>query len=95
MAVSSPPDLVLYRRRDCGLCDDATGIVEALLDQRRTAGLPTPRLVERDIDTDAAWQRAYLATIPVIELGDRRLDTVTSVAKVRRLLDEALDAGHG
>ena len=34
-----------------------------------------------DIDTDPAWERAYFAAIPVVELGDRRLDLVTSAAK--------------
>jgi hypothetical protein len=48
--------------------------------------------VERDIDTNEAWQRAYFATIPVVELGDGRLETVTSLAKLRRLLADQLDA---
>jgi len=51
----------------------------------------TPAFIERDISTDPAWERTYHASIPVVELGDRRLETVTSVAKLRRLLDEVLD----
>lgn len=92
MAVTSLPDLVLYRRADCGLCDAAGTMAQALLDERASADLPTPVLVERDIDSDAVWQRAYFATIPVVELGDRRLETVTSLAKLRRLLHDVLDA---
>ena len=86
------PEIVLYGRRACGLCDEARMLLEGLLDERRAAGLSTPTLVERDIDTDPAWERAYFATIPVVELGDRRLELVTSAAKLRRLLHEALDA---
>ncbi len=65
------PDLVLYGRPGCGLCDEARGLLIALLDERAHAGLLSPRLVERDIDTDPAWERAYFASIPVVELGDR------------------------
>jgi len=86
------PDLVLYGRPGCGLCDEARGLLIALLDERAHAGLLSPRLIERDIDTDPAWERAYFASIPVVELGDRRLDLVTSPAKLRRLLADVLDA---
>ena len=85
------PDLVLYRRADCGLCDEARRMVDALLDDRRSKGLPAPTVDERDIDTDAAWQRAYFDRVPVIELGGARLDTVTSLAKLRRFLADQLD----
>ena len=86
------PDLVLYGRPGCGLCDEARGLLIALLDERAHAGLLSPRLVERDIDTDPAWERAFLTTIPVVELGDRRLELATSAAKLRRLLSDVLDA---
>jgi hypothetical protein len=92
MSVTPLPDLILYGRPGCGLCDEARAMVVALLDQRRTAGLPAPTLVERDIETDPGWERAFFATIPVLELGDRRLEAVTSLAKVRRLLADVLDA---
>jgi hypothetical protein len=46
----------------------------------------------RDIDSDPAWQGAYSATIPVVELGDRRLELVTSATRLRRLLTDVLDA---
>jgi hypothetical protein len=45
-----------------------------------------------DIDTDPAWQRAYFASIPVVELGDRRLELATSAARLRRLFSDVLDA---
>jgi glutaredoxin len=86
------PDLVLYGRPGCGLCDEARAALAALLDERTRAGLPSPALQERDIETDPAWERAYFASIPVVELGDRRLELATSVAKLRRLMTDVLDA---
>ena len=91
MSDPSLPDLILYGRPDCGLCAEARSMVVALLDDRVARGLPAPAFVERDIDTDPSWQRAFFATIPVVELGDRRLETVTSLAKLRRLLADQLD----
>jgi hypothetical protein len=85
------PDLILYGRRDCGLCDEARELIQALLEQRAAAGLPTPTLREIDIESDPDLERAFLVSIPVVELGDRRLETVTSAAKVRRLLADVLD----
>ena len=86
------PDLVLYGRPGCGLCDETRTILTALLDERQRAGLATPAVEERDIDTDPAWQRAFFASIPVVELGDRRLELATSAAKLRRLMADVLDA---
>jgi glutaredoxin len=85
------PDLILYGRPECGLCDEARDLLQGLLAQRAAAGLSTPALREIDIESDPALERAFLATIPVVELGDRRLETVTSAAKLRRLLTEVLD----
>jgi hypothetical protein len=92
MSLTPLPDLILYSRAGCGLCEEARTIVSALLDARERAGLVTPTFVERDIETDPSWQRAFFASIPVIELGDRRLELATSAAKVRRLLTDVLDA---
>jgi hypothetical protein len=85
------PDLILYGRPDCRLCDEAREMVIALLRQRAEAGQASPTLVERDIESDDAWQRTYFASIPVLELGDRRLDLATSQARIRRLLADGLD----
>jgi hypothetical protein len=85
------PDLILYGRPDCGLCDEARAMVIALLGDRRSKGQPAPALVERNIEADEALQRAYFASIPVIELGDRRLELATSLTKIRRLLSDVLD----
>jgi hypothetical protein len=86
------PDLVLYGRAGCHLCDDAHAALAALLGERASAGLSVPALVERDIETNAAWHDAFFQTIPVVELGDRRVELATSVAKLRRLLTDVLDA---
>jgi Glutaredoxin-like domain (DUF836) len=91
MSATPLPDLIMYGRPDCGLCAEARSIVGDLLADRAARGLRVPAFVERDIDTDPDWQRAFFASIPVIELGDRRLETVTSLAKIRRLLAEGLD----
>jgi glutaredoxin len=86
------PDLILYGRPECGLCDEARDLLQALFAERAAAGLPTPTLRYIDIDTDPALQRELFATIPVVELGGRRLETVTSASKLRRLLADVLDA---
>jgi hypothetical protein len=86
------PDVVLYARAGCHLCDDAREMLRALLAERAVQGRPQPRLLERDIDTDPALHDAFFQTIPVIEIGDRRLELATSPARIRRLLDDALDA---
>jgi hypothetical protein len=88
----SLPDVVLYARAGCHLCDDAREILRALLAERAAQGRPEPRLLERDIDSDPALHDAFFQTIPVIDVGDRRLELATSPARIRRLLDDALDA---
>ena len=86
------PDLFLYGRAGCHLCDDARDLLAALFQERAASGRPNPMLVERDIETDPAWERAYFPSIPVVVLGDRRLEFATSAAKLRRLLSDVLDA---
>ena len=86
------PDLILYGRAGCGLCDKARELLRALLDERAAAGRPTPIVREIDIQSDPTLERRFFATIPVVELGDRRLETVTSAAKLRRLFADVLDA---
>lgn len=85
------PDLVLYSRPDCGLCDEARAILAALLEERARTGLPVPPFVERDITSDPSWERAYFTTIPVVEIGGQRLELATSPAKLRVLLTSTLD----
>ena len=84
-------DLYLYARAGCHLCGETRTALVQMLAEREAAGLPSPTLVERDIDTNEDWQRAFMATIPVIELRDRRLELATSPARIRRLLADVLD----
>jgi hypothetical protein len=88
------PDLVLYARPGCGLCDESRAALEALLADRAARGLTAPRLVERNIDTDEDWQRRYAFTIPVVVMGDRELELATSPARLRRLLEDGLDGAR-
>ena len=85
------PDLVLYSRPGCHLCEEARATLELLLADRAANGLPAPRLVERDIEADADLQRRYAFTIPVVALGGREVELATSAAKLRRLLADVLD----
>jgi glutaredoxin-like protein DUF836 len=86
-AATPLPDLVLYGRPGCHLCDETRSVLLELLDERRHRGVAVPRLVERDITTDERWERAFMTTIPVVELGAQRLELATSPARLRRLLD--------
>jgi len=86
------PDLILYSRPGCGLCDETRRDVQAILEARRAAGLAAPALIERDIESDPGWERDFFQSIPVVELADRRLELATSPARVRRLLIDVLDA---
>ena len=91
MAHAPLPDLVLYTRDGCHLCDESRAIVQALLEERAVHGRRTARFRERDIASDPAWERSFFTTIPVVEIQGRRLELATSMAKVRRFLDDALD----
>jgi glutaredoxin-like protein DUF836 len=91
--VSAPlPDLVLYARPGCHLCDETRAAIELLLADRRARGLPVPAVIERDIEADPELHRRLLERIPVVELGPGRLELATSVARLRRLLADVLDA---
>jgi len=92
MSRSPLPDLILYGRPGCHLCDETRELVTELLDARDRAGLMAPPLVERNIDADPVWQRAFLETIPVVELAGRRLELATSAGRIQRLLSDVLDA---
>jgi glutaredoxin len=75
------PEVVLYGRPGCHLCDDARELLE-----RVRAELPFT-LVERDIERDDALLRAYLERIPVIALdGEELFDLFVDEAELRRRL---------
>ena len=92
MAVTPPlPDLVLYTRPGCHLCDDARAAIQSILEDRAARSLPIARLIERDITQDPDLERALFDTIPVVELGDERLAPAISPARLRRFIAEHLD----
>lgn len=86
------PDLVLYRRDGCHLCDETRATLELLFARRAREGLAVPRLVERDIDDNPALQHAMFETVPVLQLGARRLPLAIRVAAIRAFLAESLEA---
>ena len=92
MSVPLLPELILYTRAGCHLCHEARAIVQGLLEDRAARGQRTAALRERDITTDPDWERRFIDRIPVLELSGRRLELVTSPAKVRQFLADALDA---
>jgi hypothetical protein len=91
--MSPPPDLILYARPGCGLCDEAREAINLVVADRLARGLAVPTLVERDIETDDDLHRRLLERIPVVEIGNQRVELIVTVGKVRRLLNEALGDG--
>jgi hypothetical protein len=93
-----PPhaDLVLYTRPGCSLCDEAREAITLVIGDRVARGLPVPTVVERNIEDDDDLHRRLLERIPVVEIGNLRVELIVTVGKVRRLLNEALgDAAAG
>ena len=90
--VAPLPDLILYTRPECSLCDEAREAIELVLGDRRERGLAVPAVVERNIEGDPELQRTLVERIPVVELGGQRVELVVSIGKLRRLLNEVLGA---
>ncbi|HJP87927.1 MAG TPA: glutaredoxin family protein [Candidatus Limnocylindrales bacterium] len=84
------PELILYTRAGCGLCAEAREAIQLVSEDRAARNLAVPSVVEVDIETDPDLQRRLFDRIPVVELGDRRVELVITVGKLRRLLNEAL-----
>lgn len=85
------PELILYTRAGCHLCDEARAIVQSLLEDRAARAQQTAALHERDIADDPDLERQLFDRIPVVELGGRRLELATSPARLRQFLADALD----
>lgn len=85
------PDLVLYMRPGCGLCDEARAMIQGLLEDRAARGARIAHFRERDINADPATERELFDLIPVVELRGRRLELAVSPSRLRRFLDEGLD----
>ena len=92
MAATAPlPDLVLYTRPGCGLCDETREIVQGLLEDRAARSQPLARLSEADITADDALERELFDRIPVLELYAERLELAISPARIRGFLADHLD----
>ena len=73
--------VVLYTRADCGLCDDARGLLALY-----RAHLPP--LVEVDIDADPQLVKQFGTCVPVVEVDGRvRFRGRVSEVLLRRLID--------
>jgi glutaredoxin len=84
------PTLTLYRRADCGLCDDARAVVQLVLEERAARGEPTPSVAEVDVDATASLAERYGSTVPVLELDGTELPLATSPRAIRRFIDLGL-----
>jgi hypothetical protein len=91
MTASPLPDLVLYTRPGCGLCDETRAIVHGLLEDRAARGVRVAHYRELDISADPEIERELFDRIPVVELRGRRLELAISASRLRRFLDEGLD----
>jgi hypothetical protein len=85
------PDLTLYTRDGCSLCNDALEAIDDVLAERGTAGLPVPVLRVVDIAADPALDGAYGDRIPVVAIGGEEIDEVIGRARLARLLSRILD----
>jgi hypothetical protein len=89
-SVTPVPDLILYTRAGCSLCDEARDAIRLVTDDRRARGLVTPGLVEVDIEAEPELHRRLFERIPVVQLGEQRVELIVTVGKVRRLLSEVV-----
>jgi len=93
--VAAPlPDLILYTRPGCHLCDEAREAIEAVLADRGTRDLPVPAVVEIDIESDPELHRRFLERIPVVELAGSRIELIVTVGKLRRAFADVLDGAR-
>ena len=77
--------VTLYTRKECHLCDQAKADLDSLQSQY------PHRLVEIDIDQDPTLQKAYLAEIPVLEVGPYILKAPFDKQKLMMTLGAAGD----
>lgn len=77
--------VTLYMREECHLCELAKTDLDSLQEKY------PHRLVEVDIDSDPALQRAYLVDIPVVEVGPYQLKAPFDRQKLMVTLGAASD----
>jgi glutaredoxin len=82
----SAPEVVLYGRDGCCLCDEARAILERVRARRPFT------LVERDIDADEGLLRAYLERIPVVAIdGVEAFEFFVDESEFERCLGDPLE----
>jgi glutaredoxin len=62
----TPPQVTLYTRKGCCLCDEAKRVLEAV------RGRVVFELHEVDIDTDSGLRTSYNDEVPVIAIDGRK-----------------------
>jgi glutaredoxin len=92
MSALPVPEISLYTRPGCGLCDEARATLEGILEDRATRGDAIATVREVDITADPDLEARFFDVIPVVEVRGRRLDLAISPAKLRRFVAESLDA---
>ena len=96
MAATPPlPDLVLYSRPGCELCDEARATVQGLLEDRAARSQRLARLRELDISSDPTSSGRCSTAIPVLELGGAGWSSRRRRARIRRFLADQLDTVRG
>jgi glutaredoxin len=84
----SIPEVVLYGRDGCCLCEEAREILE------RVRATHPFAFIERDIDADERLLRAYLERIPVVAIdGVEVFELFVDEAQLRRRLSPSARAG--
>ena len=84
------PELVLYTRAGCGLCDEAREAIRLVAEDREARRLIVPPIVEVDIEANPELERTMFDRIPIVQLGDRRVELVVTIGKLRRLLSDVV-----
>jgi hypothetical protein len=80
--------VVLYRRADCHLCEQALGVLERVRERVPFA------LRQVDIERDDELFKRYLELIPVIEIdGSREFELFVEEAALERMLRRTSDTG--
>ena len=85
-----PGTLLLYRRADCTLCDDARVLVQAALEQRVLRGESAVSVREVDVASDAELERRFGASVPVLSIDGMELGLAVSGRQIQTFLDRAL-----
>jgi glutaredoxin len=92
MSALPVPEISLYTRPGCGLCEEARETLQGILEDRAARGEAIATINELDITADPDLEARFFDIIPVVEMGRRRLDLAISPAKLRRFVADALDA---